>query len=266
MIQSVYKWHTSTIEHVCDSESALDRIWNKEKDGIFDQSRPDADAMTVKRLLLSNTKHTIISPLWVRGHTDKRGPPYTLQEKINMQTDNLAGKAHINLPLKFKAQHDFLHFPEHHILHISLVLNEKKVTFKITRHVSRSIQYPSLKKYLIEKEEWNECTWNEIGWPSFKIAFNKIPSARQPTITKMIFSFWCSNIRHFRDRSQRKLCCLCGREADDWNHILSCPGPGATIKRNESWDSLKSSQAHFDIPTEFWLAIEHGIKYFNTFQ
>jgi hypothetical protein len=49
MTQSVDKWNASTIEHVCDSESALDHIWNKEKDGIFDQSRPDAYAITAVR-------------------------------------------------------------------------------------------------------------------------------------------------------------------------------------------------------------------------
>jgi hypothetical protein len=45
MIQSVYSWKSANIEHVCDSESALNRIWNKEKDGVFDQSKPDADAL-----------------------------------------------------------------------------------------------------------------------------------------------------------------------------------------------------------------------------
>jgi hypothetical protein len=150
MIQSVYKWNASTIEHVCDSDSTLERIWNKEKDGIFDQSRPDADAITAAGLLLSTTKHITISPLWVRGHADKRGPSYALQEEINMQTDKLARKAHLNLPLEFKARHDCLHFPKHHI---SLVLNEKKVTSKITMHISHSIHYLSLKKYLTEKEK-----------------------------------------------------------------------------------------------------------------
>jgi hypothetical protein len=38
MVQSVHKWNTSNIEHVCYSVSALDRIWNNEKDGIFSQS------------------------------------------------------------------------------------------------------------------------------------------------------------------------------------------------------------------------------------
>jgi hypothetical protein len=78
MIQSVYTWNTAIIEHVCDRTLALDRIWNNEKDKVFHQSRPDTDAITAARVLLSATKHTNILPLWVRGHANKRGPPYTL--------------------------------------------------------------------------------------------------------------------------------------------------------------------------------------------
>jgi hypothetical protein len=129
-----------------------------------------------------------------------------------MQTDKLTGKSHLNLPLEFKSRQDCLHFPEHQIY---LVRNENKVTSKVKIHASHSIHYPSLKKYLTEKEEWNECTWNEIAWPSLKNTFNKISSARQPTITKILFSFWCSNSRHFRDRSQWKLCCFFYSEYED---------------------------------------------------
>jgi hypothetical protein len=205
MIQSMYNWNAATIEHVCDSESALNRIWNKSKDGVFNQSRPDADSIPAVRVLLSSTKPTHISPKSVCGHADKRGPPYTLQEEINMQTDRLAGKAHANLPPEYKSRRDCLHFPEQNI---SIVLDGKKVTSRITRHVARSIHHPSLEHYLCEKEEWNDCTWNEIAWPLFKIAFNKIPSVRQPT-TKMLYIFWCTNSRDFHDRAQLKLCYFC---------------------------------------------------------
>jgi hypothetical protein len=152
---------------------------------------------------------------------------YTLEEEINMQTDRLADKAHANLPPEYKAHHYFFHFPEQSI---SIVLDGKKVMSRITRHVTHSTHHPSLEQYLREKEEWNDCMWNEIAWPSFKIAFNKIPSDRQPTITNMLYSVWCMNSRHFRDRAQLKLCCFCESEDEDWRHILSCPGTGATIK------------------------------------
>jgi hypothetical protein len=165
MIPSVYNWNGATIEHFCDSESALNHIWNKEKDDVFDQSNPDADAITAARVILSTTKHTHIYPKGIHGHAYKRGPPYTLQEEINMQTDQLTGKAHTNLPPEYKARHDCLYFPEQNI---SIVLDSKKVTSRITRHVTHIIHHLSLEKYLHEKEEWNDCTWNDIVWPSLK--------------------------------------------------------------------------------------------------
>jgi hypothetical protein len=39
MTVKVYNWKAKETEHVCDTKSALDRIWNLEPDGIFDQSR-----------------------------------------------------------------------------------------------------------------------------------------------------------------------------------------------------------------------------------
>jgi hypothetical protein len=143
MVQSVYNWNAATIEHVFDSESALNHIWNKEKDVVFDQYRPDADAITAARVLLSSTKHTHISPKWVRGHADKMGPPYTLQEEINMQTDRLTGKAHANQPPEYKALHDCLQFPEPNV---SIVLDGKKFTSRITINVAHSSQHPSLEQ------------------------------------------------------------------------------------------------------------------------
>jgi hypothetical protein len=45
---------------------------------------PDADVILVAKVQLQKAKHTIFLPRWVRGNADKRGPPYTDQEQINM--------------------------------------------------------------------------------------------------------------------------------------------------------------------------------------
>jgi hypothetical protein len=84
MTQEVYSWNTSTMEHIYDSESALNRIWNQEQDGVFDQSWPGADAILVARQLLASAGLTKIPPMWVQGHADKRAPPFIAHEKINM--------------------------------------------------------------------------------------------------------------------------------------------------------------------------------------
>jgi hypothetical protein len=122
----------------------------------------------------------------VRRHADKRGPPYTEQEAINTRADRLADNAHTTLPEEFKARHNCLHFPEQKI---SLCLHGQKVISKITRNVAHSIHRPELEAYLREKVDWGENTWGDIAWPSFKIAFNKILTARHPTIRKLISSF-----------------------------------------------------------------------------
>jgi hypothetical protein len=83
----------------------------------------------------------------------------------------------------------------------------------------------------------------------------------------MLYSFWCTNIRYFRDRAQLKLCCFCEQSEDeDWRHVLFCPGTGVTIKRNTFWDIMKVAQTHFDIPFDTWNTIEYGITYFNNYQ
>jgi hypothetical protein len=91
MIQSVHKWNDSTIKHVCDNESALDHIWNKEKYDIFDQSRPDADAITVVRELFSTTKHTTISPLGLQTPTlcDVNLSMHPFPHQFNLITEQL---------------------------------------------------------------------------------------------------------------------------------------------------------------------------------
>jgi hypothetical protein len=53
-------------------------------------------------------------------------------------------------------------------------------------------------------------------------------------------------------------CCFSEQIYEDWKHILTCTGVGTTMKRNESFDSLKSEQKRFDVQNNIWEAIDHG--------
>jgi hypothetical protein len=142
----------------------------------------------------SNYRKQNIQKVYHHGPEDtliSAPPPYTDQEQINMQADRLAETAHKALPHDFTARYDSLHFPEQHI---SLCLQGQKVTSKITRNVAHSFNRPKLEEHLKVREEWSQNTWDNIAWKSFTVAFNKTPTARQPTITKLIFSFWCTNM------------------------------------------------------------------------
>jgi hypothetical protein len=199
MIVTVYNWKAKEIKHICDRELALHRVWNVEPDGIFDESRPDADVILMEKVQLQKAKHTKIVPTWVRGHTNKRDTPYTDQEQINMRAEKLAGTVHKALPHDFTSHQDNLHFPEQHI---SLCLQGQKVTSKITRNVAHSFHRPKPEEHIKVREEWSQNTWDDIAWKSFTIAFNKMPTARPTTLTKLIFSFWCTNIQHQQNQGK----------------------------------------------------------------
>jgi hypothetical protein len=89
-----------------------------------------------------------------------------------MKADRLAGKVHANIPAEYKAHHDCLHFPEQNI---SLVLDGKKLTSRITRSVAHIIHQPPLEQYLREKECSNEYTWNEQPGPLSKLLSTRPP-------------------------------------------------------------------------------------------
>jgi hypothetical protein len=55
-------------------------------------------------------------------------------------------------------------------------------------------------------------------------------------------------------------------DGEDWKHVLTCPGAGATINRNEYFNSLKLEQKQFDVQEEIWAAIDHGVSFFNRYQ
>jgi hypothetical protein len=71
----------------------------------------------------------------------------------------------------------------------------------------------------------------------------------------------CSSVDEYEDSSF-----FSESKNEDWRHVLSCPGIGAKMKTNESWDSLKATQAHFNIPSDIWNTIEHKFQYFNNRQ
>jgi hypothetical protein len=105
--------------------------------------------------------------------------------------------------------------------------------------------------------------FNSIAWDSFKIAFNKLTTARQIVTSKTIYSFCCTNTRHKRDRGQHKECCFCGYEDEDWRHVLLCQGTGALIFGTGSWAQLRTKMNTWKIHKDIWSCFEHGLLHFS---
>jgi hypothetical protein len=106
---------------------------------------------------------------------------------------------------------------------------------------------PKLTKYLTDKDNWPIFVNNSIAWDSLKIAFNKLTTARQIVTTKMMFSFWCTNILHKHDRVKLKECNLCGDENEDWHNALTCQGTVDLIFRTGYWAHLRTQMNKWKI-------------------
>jgi hypothetical protein len=74
---------------------------------VFDNTKPDADVAKVARLYISYIQqHSQVHAIWVEGHADKRPPPFSPQEELNILTDALATKAQTLLPPEMKSRSD----------------------------------------------------------------------------------------------------------------------------------------------------------------
>jgi hypothetical protein len=76
---------------------------------------------------------------WVEGRADKRGPPVSPQEELNILTDGLDTKAQTALPSDMKPRTNFIHLPEQQI---SILIQQRKVTSHLPYHISNAIHGP----------------------------------------------------------------------------------------------------------------------------
>jgi hypothetical protein len=118
--------------------------------------------------------------------------------------------------------------------------------------ISNAIHSPKLTKYLADKESWPMSLYNSIAWDFLKIAFNKLTTSRQIVTAETMFSFWCTNLQHKRDREKLKECNFCGDENEDWRHFLTCQGTGALIFRTGSWAQLRTKMNKWNIHYDIW--------------
>jgi hypothetical protein len=115
----------------------------------------------------------------------------------------------------------------------------------------------------MQEEGWTSNVYNYIAWDSFATAFNKLSSSLHVIVTKTIFSFWCTDDRHQRDRGQIKDCCFCGAPDEYWRHVMTCNGTGALIFRTGAWAELRKDLIKWPIHQDIWCAIEHRLLHFT---
>jgi hypothetical protein len=116
----------------------------------LDKTKLDAYIIFARVTIVELQFHSTVKPLWVRSHSDKRGPPYRLQEELDIKTDKLAERAQMELPSDLRPRPDALHFPEQQIY---VVVAQKKVTSRPhPLNISNMIHGSILRILMMQKE------------------------------------------------------------------------------------------------------------------
>jgi hypothetical protein len=141
-------------------------------------------------------------------------------------------------------------------IQVSIIIKQHKVTSHLPYKISNAIHGPKLTKYISEKEKWSPLVFRSIAWVYFSMAFNKLTTAHQIVTTKTMYSFWCKNSRHKRDRGRHK-------EIEDWHHVITRQETGAIIFHNGSWAQLHNSINKWKIHQDLWTCFDHGRHHFT---
>jgi hypothetical protein len=116
LIRKVYGFSPPSIEHACDNKSAITATQKDDNSSVFDKTKPDSDLAKVAQNAIADLQPVYtVKPFWVEGHTEKRGPPFSPQEELNILTDGLTTLAQTELPPDMRPRPDCLHFSKQQI-------------------------------------------------------------------------------------------------------------------------------------------------------
>jgi hypothetical protein len=108
----------------------------------------------------------------------------------------------------------------------------------------------------MDKEQWNEGTFDNICWKLQKVALKRMSKARQMAIAKLVHNLAFTGARHTQWYGGTKECCLCNSQYEDWRHVISCQSIDAELLRADSWSKLKKAMDKWKIPNDVWTAIQ----------
>jgi hypothetical protein len=63
--------------------------------------------------------------------------------------------------------------------------------------------------------------------------------------------------------SEKKGCCMCNTQEEDWIPILTCPSIDACMNQEESREKARKTMKHWKLPNDFWTALEQGVQGFT---
>jgi hypothetical protein len=118
-------------------------------------------------------------------------------------------------------------------MEVGITVNGVKVTSHILHQILLHIQGSKQQKYLQEKHEWNNATWNSIDSKGLKSGFLSLGPLKQVKTSKSIHG-WLNTGQQkskiFPDATDLHKCPRCLEPNETQEHLLQCRHIGAHKK------------------------------------
>jgi hypothetical protein len=89
-----------------------------------------------------------VSVIWVKGHADREGRPFTKYERLNVEPDLLDNLIREKARGVYGARPNFPHWP---IEEVTLFIRRTKITSNIKYHLTSQLTDPKLREHIMAK-------------------------------------------------------------------------------------------------------------------
>jgi hypothetical protein len=183
-----------SVKCVSDNQSAVRACKRKPTESIFHRTKNDYDLLaTIMNLQAEWCNGINIQYAWVRGHVDSLKRETTREEMTNIKADELCDIIGETATGRHGARPNCgLYLGER----CALFIKGTKITSNLKERLIQQLLYGDLRELLIEKEQWNEGTFDNICWNLQKVALKRMSKARQMAIAKLVHNLAFAGARH----------------------------------------------------------------------
>ena len=153
---------------------------------------------------------------------------------LNIFPHTTLHRLHKNTPSAIKDIFTYTRLTPHQLLQLptiynppagtaTLCINSEIVTCDVAQHLRNAYSTQQYRAYLAAKFNWNDSTMDDIDWPIFSRAFNKLKGNQKKIIQKLIHKWLPLNAHPSQEKTgTARLCPICTREDETHDHFLYC--------------------------------------------
>jgi hypothetical protein len=245
-----------SIKFICDNYAAIWSVRRGLTPSVFHRTEIDFNLIETIKYLEKEWCHNIdISYEWVKGITDRLNHPFSQNESLNIETNALADIIQMEVNGSTVETHECAHWE---LETVSLRINGSKITSNMKQKLQAQLHEGELRDYILEREERNEETFNNISWEAHGTAFCRLSRNRRIAISKACYNLWYTGVRHQLYYHEVRPLCMCHNQVEDRRHVIACPS-----NRAESWSKVKKSMERWKLPNDIWIVVEQGMLYYT---